>query len=1067
MINVRSTLLVQVGATTFSRGLDYWQRDKVVNVKPSGQGLSALVVGSSLGDVYQVNFSKDLKNSLCTCPVGTNCKHFVAAALRAETEGLLQADEPISSAFSSALSPSFSQPKPSSAFEMWAGQRVLPKQVNTDGQQADSIICYVISEKFNEWSLNLYERKRLKNGNWSKGSKLSLSRFDRMSYGEMNTEDKAVLKAMELGHWYPSGNSIVLENAAGNQALLKALKTDRCYFHQISEEPLFFDGESKPLRFVWTETAPFTLSLFVDDDEIKQSDLLLDMSVPLLISSQTNAASFVQTELDVSLINALLNLPTLNKEELQQFVLWLYQRNLSLPLPEAANIKTVDAPLSSTLKVYHDGYDFYAKLHHTYGDFEFLAGTYPYTSQEFQIIQHEDGLLNLHRDESGEQRIQALIEYELGLFAHRPTQASLVSVFRSSLPTDWTLFSNLALDKFEEQGLRIEICTDHPFPQFIEVDEWQGEIDSDEYGDWFTLGLNIDVGGKEVNIVSLLHKVLPQLSNDMDHLPDPILMDYDNNILSIPADAVRPIVKLLQQLGDDSGRIPRHHASVLDDIPYVSRWAGGEKIRELADKLANFDGIETIEAPKRLNAQLRAYQQQGLNWLNFLQNFGFGGILADDMGLGKTIQALAMMQVLFEQKALHKPVLVICPTSLVGNWFKEAEKFTPSLKVLILHGADRKKHFEHIANYNLVISTYPLINRDLEELEKHHFQWLILDEAQVIKNPKAKMTQNVKRLNSEHKLCLTGTPLENHLGELWSLFDFLMPGYLNTNKTFNELYRKPIEQGEQYSQQWLNSRIKPFLLRRTKDQVAKELPAKTEIIQTLELGKEQRKLYESIRVTMEAKVRALLREKGIAKSQIEFLDALLKIRQACCHPQLVKLDEAKKINASVKLEFLLETLPEMLEEGRKVLIFSQFSSMLNIIEKALEQNGIASTKLTGQTRKRQEAIDKFTEGSVSVFLISLKAGGVGLNLTAADTVIHFDPWWNPAAENQATDRAYRIGQDKPVFVYKLVTQNTIEERVLELQRKKANMAQAIYGDKQEQVNELSNMNSEQLLALFE
>jgi SNF2 family DNA or RNA helicase len=295
-----------------------------------------------------------------------------------------------------------------------------------------------------------------------------------------------------------------------------------------------------------------------------------------------------------------------------------------------------------------------------------------------------------------------------------------------------------------------------------------------------------------------------------------------------------------------------------------------------------------------------------------------------------------------------------------------------------------------------------------------------------------------------------------------------MPGYLSSQKGFNDLYRKPIENGELYAQQWLNKRITPFLLRRTKETVATELPAKTEIIQYLELPKQQRVLYETIRVSMEKKVRDLLKNKGIAKSHIEFLDALLKLRQACCHPNLVKLDEAKKVNESAKLSFLLEVLPEMLEEGRKVLIFSQFTSMLAIIETALKKIKIKTTKLTGQTRKREEAINEFTSGRADVFLISLKAGGVGLNLTEADTVIHFDPWWNPAAENQATDRAYRIGQDKPVFVYKLVTENTIEERVLELQKNKQAMANSVYGNKaQKEQAELSKMGSEQLLSLFE
>jgi SNF2 family DNA or RNA helicase len=579
--------------------------------------------------------------------------------------------------------------------------------------------------------------------------------------------------------------------------------------------------------------------------------------------------------------------------------------------------------------------------------------------------------------------------------------------------------------------------------------------------------LSIDINNKKVDLVPLLLGALAQV-DDWHALPDSIYFPYQGDYLTIDKQQLQPIIKILQQLTDDKGRIPRFHAGVLNDIPFINEWTGDQKIRQLADKLARFEGLESVSPPLNLNAQLREYQQQGLNWLHFLQEYGFGGILADDMGLGKTIQALAMMQLLFERKQLTKPILVVCPTSLVGNWRNEATKFTPDLKVLVLHGTKRKTLFDNISDHHLIITTYPLVHRDFEALSQLRFQWLILDEAQVIKNPKAKMTQSVKQLKAEHKLCLTGTPMENHLGELWSLFDFLMPGYLSNNKGFNDLYRKPIESGEGYAQEWLNKRISPFLLRRTKDQVATELPAKTEIIQSLALPKEQRTLYESIRVTMEKKVRDLLKEKGLAKSQIEFLDALLKLRQACCHPNLVKLDAAKKVNSSAKLEFLLSALPEMLEEGRKVLIFSQFTQMLKIIETALHEIKIKTTKLTGQTRKREEAIDQFTSGKVDVFLISLKAGGVGLNLTEADTVIHFDPWWNPAAENQATDRAYRIGQDKPVFVYKLVTENTIEERVLALQKNKQAMADSVYGSQaQKKQAPLNTMDAGQLLSLFE
>ena len=394
---------------------------------------------------------------------------------------------------------------------------------------------------------------------------------------------------------------------------------------------------------------------------------------------------------------------------------------------------------------------------------------------------------------------------------------------------------------------------------------------------------------------------------------------------------------------------------------------------------------------------------------------------------------------------------MIAPTSLMSNWRRETGKFTPNLSVLTLHGPERHELFETLADYDLILTTYPLVLRDEELYAQTEFHYLILDEAQAIKNAKAKTTQAIYDLKARHRLCLTGTPMENHLGELWSMFHFLMPGFLGPHDRFSRLFRIPIEkQADNDRQQALSRRLQPFMLRRTKEKVASELPPKTEIIRTVALEGDQRDLYETVRLAMDKKVREEISQKGFARSQIMILDALLKLRQVCCDPRLVKLDRAKNVKRSAKLDMLLEMLEELLDEGRKVLLFSQFTSMLALIEPELEQRKINYSKLTGQTRNREEVINAFQEGDARVFLISLKAGGTGLNLTAADTVIHYDPWWNPAVEQQATDRAYRIGQDKPVFVYKLLTEETVEEKILKLQEKKQALSDALYSGKQQQ-----------------
>ncbi|MNN01986.1 ATP-dependent helicase HepA [compost metagenome] len=431
-----------------------------------------------------------------------------------------------------------------------------------------------------------------------------------------------------------------------------------------------------------------------------------------------------------------------------------------------------------------------------------------------------------------------------------------------------------------------------------------------------------------------------------------------------------------------------------------------------------------------------------------LRELQVGGILADDMGLGKTLQTLA--HILAEKQAgrLTRPALIVMPTSLIPNWQDEAARFAPQLRVLALHGAKRKALFEQIGEHDLVLTTYALLPRDLKQFVGRGWHLLILDEAQNIKNPRSRAAQAAGQLSADQRLCLTGTPLENHLGELWSLFHFLLPGWLGDARRFAQDYRTPIERhGDQARLAHLAARIRPFLLRRTKEQVASELPPKSEFIQHIELSEAQRDLYETVRLALDQKVREEIARRGLARSRIIILEALLKLRQVCCDIRLVQKEagsgKASKSVTSGKLAYLMDMLEELLSEGRRVLVFSQFTSMLALIGDALRQRGIDYALLQGDSRDRRKPVKDFQEGRVPLFLISLKAGGVGLNLTAADTVIHYDPWWNPAAENQASDRAYRIGQDKPVFVYKLIARGTVEERIQLLQREKAALAAGI------------------------
>ncbi len=475
---------------------------------------------------------------------------------------------------------------------------------------------------------------------------------------------------------------------------------------------------------------------------------------------------------------------------------------------------------------------------------------------------------------------------------------------------------------------------------------------------------------------------------------------------------------------------------------------GDEGLRGLARRLRGAGTPQAVEAPAGLGLTLRPYQLQGLAWLQYLRRNHLAGILADDMGLGKTAQTLAHLLVEKHAGRLDLPALVVLPTSLVFNWRAEAARIAPALRVLTLQGPKRAEDFASMAACDVVLTTFPLLWRDGRALAAQPFHMLVLDEAQSVKNAAGRSARAVRRLHARHRLCLTGTPLENHLGELWAQFDFLLPGFLGDARGFQRLWRKPIEvNGESLRAQLLAQRVRPFILRRRKEDVAPELAPLTEIVKRVRLQGQQRDLYESVRVAADKQVRRVLARAHFAGAQISILDALLKLRQVCCDPYLLKGGKMPPGMERAKLELLLTLLPALVREGRRILVFSQFTEMLALVEPELDALGIPWLALTGKTptAQRGAVVARFQAREVPVFLVSLKAGGLGLNLTAADTVVHLDPWWNPAVQQQATARAHRIGQDQPVFVYTLVVQGSIEERMLDLQARKSALVQGVLG----------------------
>ena len=503
--------------------------------------------------------------------------------------------------------------------------------------------------------------------------------------------------------------------------------------------------------------------------------------------------------------------------------------------------------------------------------------------------------------------------------------------------------------------------------------------------------------------------------------------------------------------------------ALLEALDAIAQAHMGSQAESVRAALRGFDGVTATPLPAGFAGTLRPYQQAGYDWLHFLRRFNLGGCLADDMGLGKTVQTLALLLHEHEQGTKPRTSLLVVPNSLMFNWERESKRFTPGLRILRYHGPDRKR-YSHVemAFADIVLTTYGTVLQDSDILGSIRFNYIILDESQAIKNPLSDSSQKIRRLQGMRRLALSGTPIENGLSELWSLFTFLNPGMLGTYRHFSAHFVKPIQSDPTSPRaQLLRGTIKPCVLRRTKRQVATDLPPKTETVLTCTMDGAQRTLYDITCDLCRAQLATTIHNKGIEHSHIEIVQGLLRLRQICVHPALV--DTAFR-GDSCKFTLLFERLDGLIADGHRVLIFSQFVTALELLRTALTAKGIRTEILTGKTTDRQGVVDRFqNDDTIPIMLISLKAGGTGLNLTAADYVVHLDPWWNPASENQASDRAYRIGQTRPVFVYKLIVRDSVEERVLLLQQSKQAVFDAVIST---EASVLKQLTEDDVLRLF-
>ncbi|MGY4523275.1 DEAD/DEAH box helicase [Pseudomonas sp. TE21394] len=1057
-----------IEAGVLARGRDYAAQERTRILSQHGATVEASCKGSA-GQTYQQTIQLVLNHGdlrmfgRCSCPVALNCKHCVAALLQLQDgSDRLEAAAPSEQAALS-LPPDLN---------LWVQALESPSQPAASREPARKgpAIYYRIQLDHEHWRLEPIKGTRQTDGTLKIGRITSMPEMIYYTPRYVTEDDARLLRLIDARSKTITP-VVQLEGKQGAELYSYALATDR----------LLFEDDAAPLspgpelhaefRWVRLDNGSYRGAWYHDGHRQLQ---VLPIEPMYYVDRHSHQTGKLRHDLDPFIASQLARAPVVPEHLVVPLSHRLNALNRHVPTPTAVSTRQIE--------------DLTPRGRLTLGSLEFSAYM-PKTGRMQRQMQHRaalafdyDGLRasgsddkpltrlvgdtsqRIRRQPQAEQALRKVLR-DLGFTpATRQSKALPDSAGEMlQLPDDeaWLRFARAGLPRLREAGWDIDIQRDFAF-NLQEVDDWYASVDEAPGHEWFDLELGIVVDGQRHSLLPIVLQLLrsnPELlrpselarRSDDEHL----LLDLNRGRLDAPAlrvalpyGRIKAVMGTLGELylhdhaAGPSLRLDRADAARLNEIEGLPlHWEGGERVRDLGRRLRDARDLQA-PPPAGLQASLRPYQQQGLNWLQALREMGTGGILGDDMGLGKTLQTLAHLLLEKQSGRMNTPALAVMPTSLIPNWLDEAQRFAPGLRVLALHGPGRSKHFANLHDYDLVLTTYALVPRDLEQLRLRTWHVLVLDEAQNIKSSTSKAALAVCELQAGQRLCLTGTPMENNLGELWSLFHFLMPGWLGDLKRFNQDYRTPIERhGDSERMAHLANRIRPFLLRRTKEQVATELPAKTEMVHWVELSDAQRDTYEAVRVAMDKKVRDEIARNGAARSQIVILDALLKLRQVCCDLRLVKGVESKGNQADKgKLGALLEMLEELLSEGRRVLLFSQFTSMLALIEEELNKRKIRYSLLTGDTRDRRTPVQQFQQGDSEVFLISLKAGGVGLNLTAADTVIHFDPWWNPASENQATDRAYRIGQDKPVFVYKLITRGTVEEKIQLLQQEKAALA---------------------------
>ncbi len=1074
--------------TTLEAGRVYELRGRVMELRvtPDGSAITAETLGTRPRPyVQRIVIDQQAPGAVrvrgvCSCPVGTHCKHLAAVLIAAHRRQLAR---------QAALPPAIAQPPQASRTPVPA-DAPLPLPIvdwlhtlqtgAEDESEAypDAVrnrVLYVLSRDTAQpgvppLKIQPFTATLRKSGSFS-GARQYPPNQVQNNARFLRPSDKVILS--RLARRQASGRLPVDDDP--DDTLHRVLGTGRVFWESIDGMPLT-EGPPRAGEIGWDLGA----------DGSQRATLTLPPPLlgaraptPWYVDAAAGQVGPVTLELPGAVVSRLLAAPPIPAETAARVRAEIARRLPSLPVPApnelpppmvltdhpVPRLRLLQGALPASSYGYREPWQRAVATLHSEPlvrlSFDYGPIPIPSTGQrQPAVFAHQGALYQPHRDH----RAEAEAVDRLARLGFERVARAVPTYYRHAHSDDfalafhdseaaWIDFVGKDLPALRAEGWTVEIDGNFPFHVIATDSAIDANLATSSGVDWLELHLGVMVDGERIDLIPALLRLIRQPGTattlEGDEQRPYVVALPDGRRLAIPLGRIRPTLQALIELfeggvlGADDGaiRFARHDAADLAALEARAGliWRGGEALRDLGRMLREAgDTIPRAPVPASFRGTLRPYQQQGVDWLQFLRGAGLGGVLADDMGLGKTIQTLAHLAIEKAAKRLARPALIVCPTSLIPNWTAEAARFAPRLRVLALHGLARKERFADIPDHDLVLTTYPLLARDHAILTAQDWHVVVLDEAQTIKNPNAETTRQALRLKAGQRICLSGTPLQNHLGELWSLFDFLAPGFLGNQKSFRSRYRMPIEKhGDEERGAMLNSRVRPFLLRRTKEQVVTELPPKTEITERIALEDRQQAVYEGIRLSMHARVKAAIAEKGLARSGIIVLDALLKLRQACCDPRLLKLKSVARNKAgSAKLDRLMEMLAVMLAEGRRVLLFSQFTEMLALIEQRLADEAVEYVMLTGETKDRATPVRRFQKGEVPVFLISLKAGGVGLNLTAADTVIHYDPWWNPAVEDQATDRAHRIGQTRSVFVHRLVTQGTIEEKMEILKEKK-------------------------------